>query len=311
MKSKLIPITYSQALQGFYLAKQAARKSPHTISDYANTLKRFKEFLGRDYQMEEITSHHVERFLAEQTHLKKKTVLNYYTALGSLWTWAVKEHVASEHILRELEPPKPEHREVQPYSESEVRSMLGSLTRSKRYKNKGTLSDHALPYAERNRAIILTLLDTGMRAEELCTVKLNQINKRTQQIRVMGKGAKERNVSFSARTNQAIWRYMTTRPNVRDDDYLFVVESGRRFTRDRLLDLLQTIGARAGVNGVTVHRFRHTFAIQYLRNGGDAYTLQRLLGHSTLDMVKNYLAIAQTDIEAAHRKASPVDNWTL
>jgi len=82
-------------------------------------------------------------------------------------------------------------------------------------------------------------------------------------------------------------------------------------TRSRLLKMLVSIGNRAGVKGVNVHRFRHLFAIQYLRNRGDAYTLQRLLGHSTLDMVKRYLSIVQSDIEAAFQGASPVSNWNL
>jgi integrase/recombinase XerD len=78
-----------------------------------------------------------------------------------------------------------------------------------------------------------------------------------------------------------------------------------------LQKILRKIGNRGGVSNVHPHRFRHTFAIQYLRNSGDPYTLQALLGHSSLDMVKNYLRIAQIDIDTAHRRASPVDNWRL
>ena len=59
------------------------------------------------------------------------------------------------------------------------------------------------------------------------------------------------------------------------------------------------------------HRFRHTFAINFLRNGGNAYALQMALGHASMDMVRKYLALAQTDIAAAHLIASPVANWRL
>ena len=75
--------------------------------------------------------------------------------------------------------------------------------------------------------------------------------------------------------------------------------------------MFAAIGRRAGVANFHPHRLRHTFAIQYLRNGGNAYTLQAMLGHSSLEMVKHYLRLAQTDVDTAHKRASPVDNWRL
>lgn len=81
--------------------------------------------------------------------------------------------------------------------------------------------------------------------------------------------------------------------------------------RRRLAVMFANIGRRASVPHVHPHRFRHTFAIQYLRNGGNAFTLQQMLGHSSMEMVKRYLKLAQVDLDMVHRKASPVDNWRL
>lgn len=71
------------------------------------------------------------------------------------------------------------------------------------------------------------------------------------------------------------------------------------------------LGAKAGVQDCHPHRFRHTFAVNFLRNGGNAFEIQMALGHTTLQMVQTYLALAQADLDAAHRKASPVENWRL
>jgi len=130
-------------------------------------------------------------------------------------------------------------------------------------------------------------------------------------IRVMGKGDKERILPFSSRTGKAIWRYLATRENDHLGDPLFARRDNLPFDKNSLLKVFRVIGNRAGVRGVNIHRFRHTFAINFLRNGGAPWSLQMMLGHATLEMVKNYLALANADLQKNHRIASPVDHWRL
>ena len=92
---------------------------------------------------------------------------------------------------------------------------------------------------------------------------------------------------------------------------LEVTTNGGPIDRRHLTTHLRRLGKRADVRPCNPHRFRHTFAINHIRNDGDIYSLQKLLGHSILDMVKRYLAIAQVDCENGHRRAGPVDHWGL
>ena len=273
----------SKTIEGFALACRARRLSVHTLADYDRTLKKFIAHVG-DCPFSEITSTQVAAFLASQPH-SAKTVLNYNIGLSALWTWAIREGYTEKHIMRLVEKPRPQRIAVEPFSDIEVRAMMASVRKN----------------SERDKALILLLLDTGLRASELCGLELKDIDLVNKRLKVLGKGNKERLLPISSRTAAAVFRYLATDSPSRPFP----------FTRTSLAHLVQEIGKRAGLRKAHPHRFRHTFAINFLRNGGDPYTLQAILGHTTFEMTRLYLTLAQVDVDAAHVKASPVEHWKL
>jgi site-specific recombinase XerD len=277
----------SEAIDGFTLACQARKLSPHTLADYGRTLRRFLAHVG-DMPIGDITIAQVSAFLAAQP-FSEKTVKNYHIGLAALWTWAIRQGHITRHIIRLIDKPRPQKTVIEPLSQVEVKRILDAAQAGRN--------------AARNRSIILLLLDTGLRASELINITLADIDFARRLIKVLGKGNKERLLPFSKRTGQAIFGYM------------YPLDGLTRLypmNRESLAHLTARLGQAAGIRGgVHPHRFRHTFAVTYLRNGGDPYTLQEILGHSTFEMVRHYLALAQIDLETAHNRASPVENWQL
>ena len=168
--------------------------------------------------------------------------------------------------------------------------------------------------SDRDMAIFMVMLDTGLRPGELCRLQIIDANQSTGEIQIrpyrIGK-TRPRVVIIEKTARKALWKYLISRPDAKDREPLFLTDEGREMTRHTLGSLVARIGDRSGVPDANPYRFRHTFAIEYLRNGGDVFTLQRLLGHATLEMVRHYLSLANSDAQAAHRQASPVENMHL
>ena len=325
-KSSIPQLTLSQVIQGFLLAQEARRLSPNTLRDYATTLRKFVAAVG-DRPFADLTADDVRGWLAglagpqprggiapqPPKPLSNKTLLNYHIGLSALWTWATAEGLAPANIMRQVEAPRPEKPVIVPFTRDDVRALLGACARSREFGRRGKrVSDRSRATAGRDKALIYLLVDTGMRASELCELRIVDVDLRNRRARVRGKGNKERLLPFSVDTSRVLWRYIAQeRGAATMGEPVFVTHDGSALNRLALLTLLKRLGERAGVPDCHPHRFRHTFAIEYLRNGGNVLALQEMLGHTTLEMVRTYARIAQADVEAGHKIASPVSNWGL
>jgi integrase len=124
-------IHLSQAIEGYFVAAHARRLSVHTLSDYQHTYRRFEQFLDGDPPLADITPAHIRRFLNSLQGLSDKTVRNYHVGLSALWTWAVKEGLAARHIVQDIPPPRPEQRQIVPYTQPDVKAMLAACDRTR------------------------------------------------------------------------------------------------------------------------------------------------------------------------------------
>lgn len=307
----------SLAIEGFLLYR-AGVGSMATVREYRNTLRKWVAYIG-DVDTSELNGDLVRRYLYHlriEEELAPKSVKNAWIGMSSFFTWLETE-MGVEHVIRRhrIKMPAAGSREIIPLSKNDVKVLLMACERTAVWR-----SDKRAPASMqrstrlRDRAIVLLLLDCGVRASECCNLLVGDVDMKTGATQVrQGKFDKGRTVYLGTVARDALGRYVAKRKHeARPDDPLFETSRGQALDRSALRKMLLAAGQRAEVvEPVTPHRLRHTFAITYLRNGGDVYTLQRLLGHSTMEMVRRYLALAETDVADAHRRASPADNWRL
>ncbi len=304
------------ALDGYWLENES-RLAETTIVGYKWALSRFTEFIGADTHIGTITSDDIRRFMthcAKKLELSDKSRSNIWVVLSSFWTWAEREPALKiPHIIRGIvQQPTYGKKKIVPYTQIEIIAIIEACDHGAGWTSRhGKLVHSHRDTATRDRAIIILFIDTGLRANELCRLKIKDYNPQTGVIDVFGKGSKERTVIAESSARKALWRYLASRPNARPDDPLFASRSNRHLDNDSLRHLVQRAASRIGVKNVTLHRFRHTFAYNFLRNGGNPIELQRLLGHEEMDTVNIYVNLAESDLQDAQRRASPANNWRL
>jgi site-specific recombinase XerD len=301
--SGLDHLTISKNLESqldvFLLSCRVDGLSIATLRNYSYQLGQFVAFCFQAglKDAHDITTHHVRAFLLSlQEKNNPISVHDYYGSINRFFNWMVEEGILPQNPMRNIKPPRMPKLTPKPFSRRDIDNLL-LLCSGNRFLEV------------RNRALVFLFLDTGLRLSEAANIQLKDIDFERETIKVMGKGAKERRVRIGKTTQKTILRYLLMRSD--NLPCLWVTEERRPLTVAGVQIAIKKLCYRAEITDAKrgPHTFRHTAAINYLRNGGTEFTLQIMLGHSTLQMTRKYVSsLSEEDMFKAHRLASPVDN---
>jgi integrase/recombinase XerD len=304
-------------IEGFRLSCQTEGKSLKTIDWYICFLNKFGQFLKQNQMpnhVEEIDKTHIRAFIRYlQTEvriprngaaLSPATVQGYVRTLKAFFSWVEREGYIAANPMTRIPIPKAPTKVLDTFSTEQI-ARLVEVCHTSNGNNCRDLS------------VLLLMLDSGIRVSEAVNIDLVHINLGEGYIKISGaKGGKERIVPIGSLVQRTLWKYINNsrpQPLTEKVTKLFLSDKRLPLTRNGIQQMVRRCGSRAGLTGVrcSPHTFRHTFAKNYLLNGGDIFSLQKILGHASLASVRLYVNLFAGDIKRQHQRFSPVDNLAV
>jgi integrase/recombinase XerD len=296
---RLIPKSrLGQDMAAFLTDRLAGGCSGNTVNLYRQELTFFRDWLADQGVSDtlSVTADHIRRYLVCLAARRNKGGVHAaYRNIGTFFRWVEHEYEPQDwhNPILKLKPPKLAANPLPPVSVDTLKAMLATCDKSFT--------------GQRDKAIIMALLDTGCRASEFVALDVGDVDASTGAVVVRrGKGDKRRVVFLGAKTRRELLRYLRGRGNP-DAGALWVTDEGGQLTYSGLRQIVRRRAIRAGVKEPPLHSFRRAFALACLRNGVDLISLQRLMGHADLSVLRRYLAQVESDLREAHAKGGPVD----
>lgn len=280
--------------------------SPHTVKAYDRDLQVFSEFCDRHYGQWNWTT--VDRlglrgFLGElqRRGLARRSAARALSAVRSLYRYLQEHHGVPNSIARAAKMPKLEKR-LPTYLDREQTGRLFAWAESR------VVGDEFGP--SRDLAILELFYSTGIRLSELCGMNLEDLDLLADQVKVRGKGRKDRIVPAGSRAVLALRRYLNLREAVMtgsqtDRRAVFVSRRGRRIAPRGIQRIVHGMLDGIGGDGFRVHSLRHTFATHMLDAGADLRAVQELLGHASLSTTQIYTHTSVERLKKVYNQAHP------
>lgn len=281
--------------------------SSHTITSYQNDLDQFFSFCQNHFKDENPDIHHIERitirlWLGELSErgLAKSSIARKVAAVRSFFKYCLKRGLVEQNPAHMLIIPKKDQPLPKTASSADIERMM-------------ELAPGDTPRSAQNRAILELLYGTGIRLSELTSLNEEDINARLKQIKVLGKGAKQRIVPMGARAQEAIEQHLDTKPELygkkTDADArkaVFLAAGGQRIYARAVQRLVKDFLQRASeVTQKSPHVLRHSFATHLLDNGADIRVIKELLGHADLSATQVYTHTSVERLKSVYELAHP------
>lgn len=303
-------MTFHDSIKIFLLAKRGAMLSERTTDFYRRWAVDFAKYAVQHDVLDcnGVTMELIQSYLADlkkERGLREITVNDSFRAIRAWFKYLHKRKYIESDVVTGIQAPKIAKKIPRTFTTEEVKAIFGCIDRN-------------TFLGVRDYLIVSMLLGTGMRKQELCRLTISDVNTLTGFVKVLGKGNKERFIPLSSKLIKQIGEYMDLRKKQSFLQYskaFFVNRQGAPIGLWTMASLFKRLKDKSGVTGerVSCHTWRHTFAKAYLRNGGDVFSLQKILGHSDLATTKLYLSLDNDEVKEQYNRYNPFDNieWML
>ena len=288
-------------IKNFKTYLQNEKRYPETtITSYLDDLEIYKKYIkGNIVDYKTITKEEIRGFLKDldSKEYAKTTISRILSSLRHFYSYLVINKVTKANPFKLIKNPKREKHLPNFLQPNELQEIFDSI-------------ELETPLGIRNRLIIELLYATGLRVSELVDLKLNDIDEGNKEIRVLGKGSKERIVFFGDYALKYLKMYeKDSRPellNGKSSEYLILNKDGEQITTRGVEVIINKIVNEAALkHNISPHVIRHTFATDLLNNGADLKSVQELLGHSSLSTTQIYTHITNERLRSVYLKTFP------
>jgi integrase/recombinase XerC len=276
--------------------------SPYTVRNYRDDLLDFLYFLRKKKveSLKEVDRHAVRDYMSYLVNqgIVKASIARKLSAIRSFYRYLVREEIVSTNPIEKVSSPKLDRRLPSFLTMEEVERLLNA-------------PDLSTPQGQRDRALLELLYASGIRVSELVNLNLEQIDLNTNEIRVWGKGSKERVVLMGEPAAEAVRNYLSQgRPKLlaeRKSSALFLNRYGQRLPERSVQRILQQYAKKSSIGKrVHPHVLRHTFATHLLDGGADLRVVQELLGHARLSSTQIYTHVTKGQAKKVYLAAHPM-----